>query len=120
MKKLGTLLTALVLAAVAACATDDAPQRPLPKPVDPPTSISDLVECRNVEAELVGRLATIYRALDAPDMFVLILEGDPTCATDESGVIDSHVVPDTTPVEAARCPICAGQPMPAGTFPGLQ
>ncbi len=118
MKKLGALLIALALAA-AACATDDGP-RPLPKPGDPPTSVADVPDCRTIEAELVGRVASIYRARDAEDMFILVVDGDPTCATDLGGVNDSGVVPGDTPVDAAKCPVCDGQPMPANTFPGLQ
>ncbi|HKA87902.1 MAG TPA: hypothetical protein VKE22_09565 [Haliangiales bacterium] len=118
MKKLGALLIALALAA-AACATDDA-TRPLPKPGDPPTSVADLTDCRTMAAQIAGRVASIYRARDDTSMFILIVDGDPACATDLTGVNESGVHYSDTPVEAAKCPVCDGQPMPANTFPGLQ
>ena len=117
MKKLGALLIALL--AATACDTGDG-LRPLPKPDDPPTSISDVPECAAIRAEIVGRVASIYRAQENPEIFILIVDDFPACATDDGGVNDSGVVPSEKPVGADVCPLCKGEPMPANTFPGLQ
>jgi hypothetical protein len=118
MKKLGALLIAML--AAAACETGDG-LRPLPKPDDPPTQLSDVPECGAISSELVGHAASIYRARDNPQIYILIVDDHPACATDDGGVNDSGVVPVETAVEASKCPICEdGQPMPANTFPGLQ
>ena len=120
MKKLAALFVTLALGATA-CAVDDPPPRPINKPGDPPQSVAELPECRNVHTVIVGRVASIYQARDPEGaFFILIVEEDPTCATDEDGVNESGVVPSEAPVEAARCPICDGDPMPSVRFPGLQ
>jgi hypothetical protein len=119
MKKLAVLFVTLALGATA-CGTDDPPPRQIQKPGDPPQSVADLPECRNVVPEIVGHLASIYQARDPEgEFYILVVADTPTCATDEEGVNESGIIPSQAPVEAARCPICDGEPMPSIRFPGL-
>jgi hypothetical protein len=119
MKKLAVLFVTLALGATA-CGTDDPPQKQIGKPGDPPQSVADLPECRNVLPDIVGHVASIYQARDPEGEFYILIVADvPTCATDEEGVNESGIIPSQAPVEAARCPICDGEPMPSIRFPGL-
>jgi hypothetical protein len=119
MNKLAVLFVTLALGATA-CGVDDPSRPPINKPGDPPQSVADLPECRNIYASLQNHVASIYQARDPEgDFFILIVDDDPACATDEQGVNDSGIIPSQTPVEKARCPICDGEPMPSIRFPGL-